>query len=71
LRASQPPRGEVERAVGITGRFIVYYRCNGRPVWDVMYEPTEEQTRAALLGVADELGWEVEIERVEPRVLPD
>lgn len=64
----QPPMGDVERSVGFKGRFLVYYRRNGKRYWDAMYGPTEEQVRADFAAACDEIGWHgVEIERVEVR----
>lgn len=66
----QPPRGRVEEAVGTLGRFIVYYRRNGKTYWDALWSPTAEQAEADLLAMADELGWKVdEVVRVEERTL--
>lgn len=64
---TQPPPGEVEKAVGTLGRFIVYYRRDGRPMWDAMWSPTAEQAEADFLGFATDLGWTVEVDRVEER----
>ncbi len=68
--ARQPPRGNVEEAVGTLGRFIVYYRRDGKTYWDALWSPTAEQAEADLLSMAEEIGWgTVEVERVEVRTL--
>jgi hypothetical protein len=63
----QPKTGSVERAAGFAGRFIVYYRRNGKIYWDAMFAPTKEQAESDFLAMASEIGWKVEIDRVEER----
>jgi hypothetical protein len=64
---TQPKLGDVERSVGFAGRFIVYYRWNGKRYWDAMYAPTAEQAEADFKAMATELGMKAEVEKVEVR----
>jgi hypothetical protein len=59
--------GEVERAVGTLGRFIVYYRRNGKTMWDALWSPTAKQAEDDFLAFAADLGWRVSVLRVEER----
>lgn len=58
---------DIERVTGIRARFLVYYTRGGRRYVDCMYGATEERVRADFLGMARELGWTVEIQRIEVR----
>lgn len=64
---AQPKTLSIERQAGLRCRHVVYYRRNGKMYLDGLYSPTEEQARADFLAGAKELGWKVEIERVEVR----
>jgi hypothetical protein len=64
---SQPRVLDVERKAGLRARHVVYYRRNGKRYLDGLWSPTAESARADFLAMAKELGWSVEIERVEER----
>lgn len=65
---TQPATLAIERAAGQRATFVVYYRRNGKNYLDGLYSADEAAARAEFEGLAEELGWRVEVDRVEARV---
>ncbi len=56
---------DAERVAGKRADFHVYYRRNGKLRLDAMWAPTADEAKASMLAFARELGWRVEIVRVD------
>ena len=69
---AQPRTLTIERQAGERATFVVYYsrttRKGTKQYLDGLFSPTAEQARADFEAMAAELGWKVEVERVEERV---
>lgn len=61
---------DTERAAGRRADYHVYYRKRGKLYFDPMWADSETEAKAKMLAFARELGWRVEVVRVE-RVTAD
>lgn len=64
---AQPSTLKIERVAGQRATFVVYYKRNGKTYLDGLFSRTEEMARRDFLAGAQELGWTVEIDRIEKR----
>lgn len=65
---SQPTMLHDERAAGERATHVVYYRRHGKPYLDGVFRcATAADAEEKFLGLARELGWHVEVDRVEER----
>ena len=58
-------RTDVEQCAGRRADFYIHYTRHGKKYFDAMWAPDEVTARERLIAMAAEIGWTVEITRVE------